>query len=302
MIIDMEKIKEFFKKYPWVQHVLLMIGISLVMLFLISLFIKCYSRHGKEFEMPQFSATDSTPGMTVKEAMENNELDLEFVVIDSSVYNADVKPGIILTQDPKAGSMVKKGRTVYVSVSAAHAEDVIMPELVQLSLRHAVSQIESKGLKVGTITFVDDPYQNNVKEQRVGGRTVYPGDKVAPGTAIDLVVGNGNNGGSVQVPFVIGKTASQAHNDIYGRSLNVGREHWDGVRDRDRARVYRQEPDYTGVNTYPFGTSVELWYKEATEEEAERMRADFKVDSSKIIREEPELLPEIIDQYDYEEW
>jgi len=47
--------------------------------------------------------------------------------------------------------------------------------------------------------------------------------------------------------------------------------------------VYRQEPGYTGVSQYPFGTQVELWYIDANADEVSKMVSDFKVDSSKII-------------------
>jgi beta-lactam-binding protein with PASTA domain len=283
----MEKIKQFFKKHPWVQHVLLMIAISIILIFFISLFIKIYARQGKEFEMPQFAMTDSTEGRTISEAMSDNDLDLEFVILDS-VYQANVKPGVILTQDPKAGTMIKKGRKVYVSVSAANAADIIMPELTGLSVRQAVSEIYNAGLKMGKLTFVDDPFKNNVKEQQSGGRAIYAGQKVAPGTVIDLIVGNGDGSGGVTIPFVLGKTSSQARRDIYTLSLNVGREHFDGVKDRATAVVYRQEPEYTGVNKHPFGTAIELWYIDASATDIEKMISDFKVDSSKIIID-PEL-------------
>lgn len=287
----MEKIKAFFKK-QWVRHLLVMIGISVVLLLLISLFIKLYARQGKEYVMPQYALTDSTKGVTVEAAENDNDLDLEFVILDS-IYTPGVNAGIILTQDPQAGTMVKKGRKVYVSVAAASAADLIMPELTGLSVRQAVSEIYASGLKVGTLTFVDDPFKNNVKEQRVGGRIIYAGQKVAPGTMIDLVVGNGDGSGGVSVPFLIGKTAEQARRDIHSLSLNVGREHWNGVTDKTKAVVYRQEPDYTGVNKYPFGTSIELWYIDANDADVQKMISDFKVDSSKII-ENPEL-PDIED-------
>ena len=305
----MEKIKDFFKKYPWVQHVILMIGISIVLIFFISLFIKCYARHGKEFKMPQYALTKDSPGMTVEEAMKNNNLFLEFVVDtvpynpnDSITKNPNFRPGVILDQNPKAGSMIKTGRKVYVRIAAAKAADVIMPELTGLSVRQAVSEIYSCGLEVGNLTFVDDPFKNNVKEQLVHGRAIYAGQKVAPGTAIDLIVGNGDNGDGVEVPFVIAKTAEEAHRDIYNRSLNVGREHWEGVKDRTTARVYRQYPNYTGVNKYPFGTSIELWYKDATEAEAQKMIDEFKVDSSEIFRPDASEIPDIDDIIDDDIW
>lgn len=282
----MEKIKAFFKK-QWVKHLMVMIGISIVLLFLISLFIKLYARQGKEFVMPQFAVSDSMPGKTVEEAMAANDLDLEFVILDS-VYTPGIKAGLILTQDPLAGTMVKKGRKVYVSVASASAADIIMPELTGLSVRQATSEIYACGLKVGNLTFVDDPFKNNVKEQKVKGRPIYAGQKVAPGTVIDLVVGNGDGSGGVPVPFLIGKTSEQAHRDIHSLSLNVGREHFNGVKDKASAVVYHQEPDYTGVNKHPFGTRIELWYIDASDADVQKMISDFRVDSSKIF-DNPEL-------------
>ena len=296
----MEKIKQFFKKHPWVQHLILMLLISAVLLFLISLFLKIYARQGKEYEMPQLAATDSTEGRTLEEAMADNALDLEFVILDS-VYSPDVKAGVILTQDPQEGIMVKKGRKVYISIAAANAADIIMPELTGLSVRQAVSEIYNSGLKVGYLTFVDDPFKNNVKEQKSNGRPIYSGQKVTPGTVIDLVVGNGDGSDGIPVPFVIGKTANQAHRDIHSLSLNVGREHWNGVKDRNTAVVYRQEPDYTGVNRHPFGTAMELWYIDASDTDIQRMISDFKVDSSKII--DPQLPdPEQFDETPADLW
>ncbi len=272
----MEKIKSFLRSYPWVAHLLVMIAVSLVALFFIFLFIKIYTRQGEEYEMPVVE------GKTIAEAEAANDLDLEFVVLDS-IYQKGVPGGIIITQDPKGGIMVKSGRKVYVSVTSYSAEDVPMPELTGLSVRQAVSEIYNNGLTVGHLTFVDDPFKNNVKEQSCKGRTAYAGQKIARGSVIDLVVGRGEGECTNKVPFVIGKTADKARRDIVTASLNVGSEHFNGVKNKEKAVVYRQEPDYTGVSQYPFGTQVELWYIDANADEVSKMVSDFKVDSSKII-------------------
>lgn len=275
----MDKIKGFFQRYPWVAHLLVMVLLSLAVLFVVFLFIKAYGRQGEEYEMPVVE------GKTLSEAEAVNDLDLEFVVLDS-IYQKGVAGGVIITQDPKGGIKVKRGRKVYVSVTCFNAEDVVMPELAGLSVRQAVSELYYNGLNVGTLTFVDDPFKNNVKEQTCKGRTAYAGQKVARGSVIDLVVGRGEGASSSKVPFVIGKTSDKARRDIVSVSLNVGREHFNGVKDKEKAVVYRQEPDYTGVSQYPYGTAVELWYIDASASEVSRMISDFKVDSSKII--EPE--------------
>ena len=125
-------------------------------------------------------------------------------------------------------------------------------------------------------------------EQSCNGRNLYAGQQLPRGSVVDLVVGSGDGTGSNSVPFVIGKTADKARKDILSVSLNVGPEHFKGVKNKTTAVVYRQEPDYTGVNKYPYGTAVELWYIDANSDDIAKMVSDFKVDSSKIFENNAE--------------
>ncbi|MBR1549323.1 MAG: PASTA domain-containing protein [Bacteroidales bacterium] len=267
---------QFFKRFPWVLHLLLMVAVSAVILVLVFVFIRIYARQGTESEMPD------VVGMNIAEAMANNELGVEFVVMDS-IFRQGTEGGTILTQDPKGGTMVKSGRKVYVSITSYNADDAILPELAGLSVRQAVSELYALGLTVGKLTFVEDPYKNSVVDQSCKGKSLYAGQQIARGSVVDLVVGSGDGMGSNSVPFVIGKTADKARRDILAVSLNVGKEHFKDVKDRSTAVVYRQEPDYTGVNKYPYGTSVELWYIDANNTDVAKMVSEFKVDSSKIV-------------------
>ena len=221
-------------------------------------------------------------GKNIAEAMADNDLDLEFVVQDS-IFREGEAGGTILTQDPKGGTMVKSGRKVYLSITSYSADDAILPELAGLSVRQAVSELYGIGLSVGKLTFVEDPYKNSVVDQSCKGKSLYAGQQIARGSVVDLVVGSGDGTGSNSVPFVIGKTADRARRDILSVSLNVGKEHFRDVKDKRTAVVYRQEPDYTGVNKYPYGTAVELWYIDANSTDVARMISEFKVDSSKIV-------------------
>lgn len=274
--------ENFFKRYPWVMHVLAMLGASLVILAVVFFFIRIYARQGDEYEMPDLV------GGNISEAMDDNELDLCYVVQDS-VFRPGQEGGFILSQDPKPGTRVKKGRKVYVSITAYDAEEAVLPELAGLSVRQAISELYSVGLEVGRLQFVDDPYKNSVVSQSSKGRTLYAGQQLTRGTVVDLVVGKGEEEGTNIVPFVIGKTADKARRDILAVSFNVGRQHFNDVKDRATAVVYRQEPDYTGVNRYPYGTDVELWYIDADDTDIARMISNFKVDSSKIFSDPNEI-------------
>lgn len=268
--------ENIFKRWPWLVHVLAMIGISLVILFLVFTFIKIYARQGQEYELPE------AVGMNIAELQHDNPIELDVVVLDS-IFRPGQEGGLILTQDPKAGTMVKKGRKLYITMTAYSPEDAVLPELAGLTVRQAVSELLSEGLEVGTLKFVEDRYKNSVIDQTCKGKTVYAGQQIARGSVIDLTVGLGDSTGRSVVPFVIGKTSEKARRDILSLSLNVGKEHFNGVKHKETAVVYRQEPDYNGVNKYEYGTEVELWYVDEDKTDVQKMVSEFKVDSSKII-------------------
>lgn len=289
---------EFLRKRPWLLHLLLMLGISMVLFFLIFLFIRIYARQGDEYELPDIV------GMNIAEVEADNALGFRYVVQDS-IFRPGNPGGIILTQDPKCGTMVKKGRKVYISITAYDAEDAVLPELAGLTVRQAISELYNVGLAVGTLKFVEDPYKNNVIDQTCKGKAAYAGQQIPRGTPIDLIVGLGDGTGANTVPFVIGKTADKARRALLQLSFNIGREHFKGVKNRETAVVYRQEPDYTGVNKYPYGTSVELWYIDADDTDVSKMVSSFRVDSSKIVRSEDDYsdgrpTPDQIDEMDRE--
>ncbi len=288
-----------FKRHPWMLHVLIMLGLSIIIIMLVFLFIKIYARQGKEYELPDVVGTN------IADLRADNMLSLDIVLMDS-MFRPNTEGGMILTQDPKGGTMVKKGRKLYITITAYTPEDAAFPELAGLTVRQAVSELRGCGLEVGRLKFVEDPYKNTVIDYSCKGKTVYAGQQIERGSVIDLTVGLGDSTGSSVVPFVIGKTAEMARRDIIAASLNVGKEHYRSVKNRMTAVVYKQEPDYTGVTHYSYGTQIDLWYIDAEDTDVDKMVREFKVDSSKI--EDPNAIddgrptPEEIENSDRWTW
>lgn len=270
------------KRYPWLLHLLIMLGISLVILIVVFWFIRIYARQGEEYELPDVVGTN------IAELQAENPIGLDVVVMDS-IFRPGEEGGKILTQDPKAGTRVKKGRKLYITMTAYNPEDAVLPELAGLTVRQAVNELYAAGLEVGKLKFVEDPYKNNVIDQSCKGKTIYAGQQIERGSVVDLVVGLGDGSGRSLVPFTIGKTPDRARRDVLAASLNVGKEHFRNVKHRQTAVVYKQDPDYTGVSKYLYGTSVDLWYIDADATDVEQMVREFKVDSSKIV-DDPEFI------------
>ena len=280
---------------PLLKHLLYMLAVSILILVLAFFFIKVFARQGKEYELPDMR------GQALAALQDDNPLDLRFVVIDS-LYNPDAPGGTVLQQDPKPGTMIKSRRKVYVTLASYAPADVVLPELSNMSVRSAVSALEAAGLVCGRLKFVDSPYRNVILDCTCNGRMVYAGEKMSQGAVVDLTVGLGEGEASTRVPFVIGQVVAKTRRSLLAASLNVGLEHFDGVTDRSKAVCFRLDPDYTGVTRYPLGTSVEVWYCDASEADVERIIATFKVDSTKIIRPDDDdfyIPPTSDDNYDY---
>jgi len=282
-----------FKKYPLLKHLSLMVAVSLGILALVLLVVKLYARQGQEFVLPDMVGAD------IEDMRADNSLAVEYVIVDS-VYNEHDAGGRILTQDPKGGTMVKKGRKVYVTITAYAADKTFLPDLCDLSLRQAVSQLYSMGLQGGELRFVESPDRNAVLSLSQNGRTLQAGQEVSRGSRIDMVVGLGDEGGYAVVPFVIGKTAKEARREILASSMNVSREVYDAGASRANAVVYRQVPGYTGITRFPLGAEVTLYLRDATESEVERMVRDFQIDSSEIVQPEGDI--EVSDEDFSMEW
>lgn len=275
----MGKIQDFLNGHPVVRVLLMMLVISLAILIVVFTVLKYYGRVGREYEMPDFT------GKSIAEADAMQNMKVKFVVIDS-VYVEGDEGGHILTQDPQAGSMVKKGRKIFVSISSYAPEDASVPDLTDMTVRQAVSQLSGMGFSVGRLKFVESQFRNVVLEATHKGRVIAAGSTLSGRAVIDLTVGMDPEHPYAVVPFVLGKSPEKARRDVKAGSFNVGAEHFDNVTDRSKAVVIRQSPAYTGVSQHRLGSSVELWYSDDSQLDVDKMVNEFEVDPSQIISTE----------------
>lgn len=147
------------------------------------------------------------PNLVGMQAKEANSLlakrKLRLVIAEQR--NDDTAPaGQILSQDPAPGEQLSEGDSVKVVVSLGKAQ-VTVGSFIGLPLTEALRQIVNAGLVAGKITQQpSDTYtQDTVLEQKP-----KPGETVAKGTPVDLVVSSGK--ARVTVPDVKGMTKSAA--------------------------------------------------------------------------------------------
>jgi beta-lactam-binding protein with PASTA domain len=179
--------------------------------------------------------------------------DLRYEVNDSS-YSADYPPLTVLKQYPRAGSKVKEGRKIFISLNRINPPTVPLPDLVDGSILNAESLLRSNELKRGRIQTVNGPFRA-VKEMKLNGVKVEAGTRVPKGSVIDLVVMDGNEG-DIDLGDLVGAEFEDAKFYILGNNLNV-EWHVEGDTVGTVPVVLKQKPE-AGENI-KVGDVVELW-------------------------------------------
>jgi eukaryotic-like serine/threonine-protein kinase len=142
--------------------------------------------HGHEITVPNLAK------LTEEQVEQKlDELDLDYVLLDSVDYNKDFPKYSVVEQDPLPGAKVKVGRKVYIKINASGFSSVKVPDLIQKTYREAVPTLKALGLEEGTITYIPNLGKDMVLEMRFKGRNIKPGDRVLKASKIDLVLGDG---------------------------------------------------------------------------------------------------------------
>lgn len=233
--------KGFFSNWI-VRNLIAALIIVVVLIVGAIVFLNVVTKHNQELVVPDFS------NMTVAEAEYAAGQAGMRVEVTDSVYAKRMKKGAVRDQNPSPGARVKEGRRVALTINALNAKKVTMPNVVGLSMRQAIAELQSRGLVLGKLIYVEDLATNNVLRQLKGNREIEPGKTIETESVIDLVVGlNPDTDASTFIPDVIGKRYLTAVDAVHKQSLNIRILKFDdSVKDYDdslNAVVYRQAPE-----------------------------------------------------------
>lgn len=256
-----------------------------------------FTRHGDEMVVPDLI------GMNYEEVQEMYKDVFHFQLVDS-IYVRDFPEGAVYQQNPKKGLKMKKGRNMYIVMTTISPEIVKMPNLKNLSLRQAMVKLNSVGLNVGNLVFVDYFARNAVVGQLIDGKEIAPNDDVVKGMSVTLKVGLGNGDMTTHLPDLVGVSYREVKNVVNGASLNLGSEIFIDTDDYDSLFVCRMEPSCDAKSTVPLGSEVNVWYKSISKFDFrwyahEKFRRDSIVERLRRIKADDEDINYVIDSFNY---
>lgn len=171
-----------------------------------------YTKHGEALAVP------NTLAKRYEEAKEMLETQGLEVIKAGEIHDSNLPFGYVVDQNPRPNRLVKKGRRVYLTISAGERE-MQMPDLIGLSETNARERLKSFGLRLGDIEYEYDPdeLKDVVIEQSKPAHSL-----VRSSDEIDITVSLGEPTENVTVPSLYGKTLEAARREIQKAGLTVG--------------------------------------------------------------------------------
>ena len=176
------------------------------------LFMPIFTRHWQSVAVPDVTHLSS---QAADKLLSKSGL---FAVRGPQKYDENFPPGFVLFQNPEAGSSVKKGRRVYLTVGKGQ-KVFPMPLLVGKPERDVKFLLEQLNLHIGSVTFENDSFYH---EGVVSSQSIEPETQVAVGASIDLVVSIGIEPTEFIVPDLVGKSEDDAKLSIQKAGLTLG--------------------------------------------------------------------------------
>jgi beta-lactam-binding protein with PASTA domain len=228
-----------FKSYTIVYNLFIIIVLALVLAGTTFVAMSVGTRHNARRTVPDFIGQQFAEA---EQCADNNDLE---IIINDSIYVANIPGGVVLDQLPKGGVVVKPGRKVYVTINNAHQRIVDVPYVAGRSLRQAKNMLEMVGLTIDRIVYVRDLATNYVIDEYVNNEKVTEETKIRAekGTGVVLHVGVAEDAQPVIAPVVVGFSLNDAKSRLWEMGLNVGKVSYDeGITmlNRSDARVYEQ--------------------------------------------------------------
>lgn len=162
-----------------------MAALGFVIVWLALTWLDVWTDHGDE------TVTPTVEGMSLAAATTSLEAQGFTVELLDSIYDNTRPPGTVTDQNPKAGSVVKSGREIYLTITAFNPKMVTLPKLTDVSERQARAMLAGLGVKKITTMTVPSEFKDLVTGVLVDNALASAGQRVPVTAAVTLQVGSG---------------------------------------------------------------------------------------------------------------
>ncbi len=235
----------------------------LILLIALNLYLRSYTNHGQKLTLPDFN------DMHLRDASILATEKTFQIIVNDSTHIVGMPGGVIINQNPKAGSQVKENRKIYVTATKYQSDLIRMKSLPELYGReYELKRKELSHLKINTRVkdYKYDPGEpDHVLEVYYKDKLIVSGEdrdndlKIEKGGTLDFVLSK-RSGLSIQIPDLRCQTLAAAQFLLEdGARLRVGVVREEGeIDDVSSAYIIQQYPPYEEDATMQIGNAIDL--------------------------------------------
>lgn len=182
----------FAQKHPVIINLLIILAVAALGICIIYFSIAIFTKHGKSDKVPGVENMSYTQAINI---LSEHGFRVD---IRDSLYKDDVRPGYVIEQFPKANSIVKPGRKIFLYINAVHPKEVVIDDdnhpmddaLRSFSFRSGMARLQELGFKnIKVIKVLGD--NDCIIKILANGHTVKKMQKVPVNAQIVIQVSDG---------------------------------------------------------------------------------------------------------------
>lgn len=182
---------KFIDRHPVMANIVIIFIIAALGIYAAYLATALFTKHGRSVQVPGVENLSYTEAIS---RLHSRGLKVD---IRDSLYREDVKPGFVIEQFPKANSIVKPGRKIFLYINAVHPKEVVIDDdnhpnelaLKGVSRRTAEAKFEELGFK--NVRFVEViGGTDRVVRIQANGKPVHKMQKIPVNAVVVIEVGN----------------------------------------------------------------------------------------------------------------
>jgi len=205
--------------------------------------------------------------MHITDAIEDANKNSFEIIVNDSVHIVGKPGGIIQTQNPPSGALVKEKRKIYVRVTKYQADQVDLSGISLYGQNFPMKKaaLERKGIKTNVIGRRFERLADNIiLEVSQDGQTLISRSKkpkkvvVEKGSTLDFIIST-SEGGTTPIPNLVGNPINRAGflaPDFTIEIINRG-----DVINESSAIIESQSPEYDGLSSLPHGSTIRVRVK-----------------------------------------
>lgn len=213
----------------FILNILGIIAFLAIVLLAVFAWLRAYTNHGQKLELPSYVDQD------VRSAMEDAEARSFNIIVNDSVHIVGKEGGIVQIQNPPGGSLVKENRKIYVTITKFQPDQIKLDDMRFFGedFDQITAQLKTRSIRAEVKSTTFDPLtQNSVLEVWYQGKKIIDrrqdskGLTVDKGDTLEFVISS-NQGGSSEVPSLVGTKVSHADFILRPKGLNIAIEYSD---------------------------------------------------------------------------